>query len=133
MFPIKLNSDDHETLTLFFKRDGLLLEMIIDNYKEQLSRDFHKKLCEANCHQKTIEPPSPCGTAADMNIRELNHGCSRNTIKIQYQKRLWDRCDDLEACIFSCTTHAHYSLDVEVPETVTKGHTADISIICKYE
>ena len=33
-FPMKLNSDDHETLPLLFNHDGVPPEMIVDNSKE---------------------------------------------------------------------------------------------------
>ena len=69
--PMKLKSDDNETLSLLFKHDGVLPEMIMDNSKEQLSSDFCKKLREANCHHNMIEPQSPWSTATNMNIREL--------------------------------------------------------------
>ena len=46
---------------------------------------------------------------------------------------LWDHCDELEARIRSCTANDHYLLDGEVPETVLKGNTEDISTICEYE
>ena len=50
--------------------------MIMDNSKGKLSSDFCKNLCEADFHQKTIEPQLPWSTAAEMNIRELNRICS---------------------------------------------------------
>ena len=52
-------------------------------------------------------------------------------IKTQYPKLLWDHCNELEAR--ACTAHSHYLLDGEVPETVIKGHTEDISTIREYE
>ena len=76
LFPMKLKSDDNETLPLIFKRYGVPPEMIMDNSKEILSSDFCKKLQEANCHQKTIKPQSPWSTATEMNIHELKRGCS---------------------------------------------------------
>ena len=39
----------------------------------------------------------------------------------------------MEAHIRSCISHDHYSLDDALPETVIKGHTADISTICGYK
>ena len=64
----KLNSDNDEILTLLFKCDGVLPEMIMYIPKEQWSSDFRKKICEANCHQTTITPHSFWSTAAEMNI-----------------------------------------------------------------
>ena len=54
-------------------------------------------------------------------------------IKSQYPKLLWDHCVELEARICSCNAHDHYLLDIEVPETIMKGHIMDISTICEYE
>ena len=70
LFPIKLKSDAHETLPLTFKRDGVLPDMIMNNSKEQSSRDFWKKLREDKFHQKAIEPHSPWSIATDMDVRE---------------------------------------------------------------
>ena len=75
-FPIKLKSDDNEKLPLLFKYHGVPPETIMNNSKEQLIRDFRKKLHEAKCHQKMIKPHSPWITAAEMNIYELKQGCS---------------------------------------------------------
>ena len=125
--------DAHDTLPLLFKQDGMPPDMIMDNSKEQLSKAFRKKLREADCHLKTIEPYSPWMNAAEMNIRELKRGSSRKMIKTQSPKRLWDHCLELEARIRSCTAHDNFSLDGEVPETVMTGHTADISSICEFE
>ena len=132
-FPMATKGDAHDTLPLLFKRDGVPPDMIMDNSKEQLSKAFRKKLREADCHLKTIEPYSPWMNAAEMNIRELKRGSSRKMIKTQSPKRLWDHCLELEARIRSCTAHDNFSLDGEVPETVMTGHTADISSICEFE
>ena len=129
LFPMKLKSDAHETLPLLFKRYGIPPEMIMDNSKEQLSSDFCKKLRESNFHQKTIKLHPPWITAGDINIHELKCSCSQKMIKTQSQKFLWDHCAELEARICSCTAHDYYLLDGEVPETVMKGHTVDISTI----
>ena len=130
---MKLKSDAHDTFPLLFKCDGVPLEIIMDNSKEQLSSDFRKKIREANWHQNTIKPHSPCSTASEMNICELNHGWYRMMIKTQSPKRLWYHCAELEARICSFTVHYHYLLNGEVPETVMKGKSADISIMCEYE
>ena len=47
-------------------------------------------------------------------------------IKPQSPKSFWDHCGELEACI-------RYFLNDEVPETMMKWHTMDISTICEYE
>ena len=68
-----------------------------------------------------------------LGAQPLRCGCSLKMIKTQSPKRLWEHCAELEARIHSCTVHDHYLLDGEVPETVIKGHTEDISTIREYE
>ena len=131
--PMERKSQAHETVSLLFKRDGVPPAMIMDNSKEQLSTEFRRKLREADCHHRTIEPYSPWSNAAEMNIRELKRGASRKMLRSHAPKKLWDHCLELEAFVRSCTAHDHYALNGEVPETVMKGQPADISNICEYE
>ena len=69
LFQMKLKSDTYDTFPLLFKCYGFPPEMIMDNSKEQLSSNFCKKLCEANYHQKMIEPHSDWSKAAEMKTR----------------------------------------------------------------
>ena len=56
LFPMKLKSDDHETLTLLFKCDGLPPEMIMDNSKEQLRINLPKKLVRLTVIRRQFYP-----------------------------------------------------------------------------
>ncbi len=47
-------------------------------------------------------------------------------------KCLWDHCIELEGLICSHTANDIYAVDGEVPETIMKGGTADISQICEF-
>jgi hypothetical protein len=53
-------------------------------------------------------------------------------IKTGAPKCLWDHCIELEGLVCSHTANDIYATDGEVPETVMKGGTADISQICKF-
>jgi hypothetical protein len=53
-------------------------------------------------------------------------------IKTGAPKCLWDHCIELEGLICSHTTNDIYAIGREVPETIMKGGTADISQICKF-
>ncbi len=53
-------------------------------------------------------------------------------IKTGAPKRLWDYCIKLEGLICSHTANDIYATGSEVPETILKGGTADISQICKF-
>ena len=131
-FPMAKKGDAHETLSLLFKRDGVPPEMIMDGSKEQTLGTFSKKLKEAGCHKHQVEPYSPWQNAAETGIRELKRGSTRKMISAGSPKVLWDHCLELESRVRSCTAHDLYMLDGEVPETVMKGHTADISQICEF-
>ena len=121
-----------EALDLLFKREGVPPAMVMDNAKEQTLGDFRKKLREVDCHVKRTEPHSPWMNACETQIRELKRGSSRKMLKTQSPKKLWDHCLELEAYIRSCTAHDLFRLGGEVPETLMKGSTADISPFCEY-
>jgi hypothetical protein len=53
-------------------------------------------------------------------------------IKTGAPKHLWDHCIELEGLICSHTANDIYATGGEVPETIMKGGTADISKICKF-
>ena len=78
------------------------------------------------------EPYSPWQQAAEGCIQELKQGVTRKMLKTGLPKRLWDHCIKLESLICSHTANDIYSTRGEVPETIMKGGTADISQICEY-
>ena len=50
LFPMKLQSEAHETLYLLFQWDGVLPAIICDNAKEMILGEFNRKLKEASHH-----------------------------------------------------------------------------------
>jgi hypothetical protein len=109
-----------------FKRDGVPPKMILDGSKEQVKGVFRRKLKEVNCHMQVTEPYSPWLQAAKGCIRKLKQGVSRKTIRTGAPKR-WDHCIELEGLICSHTTNDIYATGGEVPETLMKGGTTDMS------
>ena len=132
-YPMVSKGLAHEALSLLFVREGVPPTMMMDNAKEQVQGDFRRKCREADCHMKATEPHSPWMNAAETQIRELKRGVSRKMIRTQSPKCLWDHCLELEAYIRSCTAHDLFKLRGEVPETLMKGSTADISQFCTYD
>ena len=65
--------------------------------------------------------------------KHLKHGLSRKMLNLAGPKRLWYHCIELEELIRSKTALDIYGIEVQVPETVMTGQTADISNICEYE
>ena len=57
--PMKKKRYAHETLSLFFKRDGVTLNMVVYGSKYQNPGSFRKKYQEADCHIKQTETYSP--------------------------------------------------------------------------
>ncbi len=57
--PLKQKGEAHEVLSLMFKQEGILPEMILDGSKEQVEGAFRCKLKEVNRHLHVTEPNSP--------------------------------------------------------------------------
>ena len=86
--PMQMKGKAHETLSTVFNRDGVPPTMIMDNSKEQVKGNFKKKLKEADCHLKQMEPYLPWKNTAEGAIRELKKGCSRQMIKTGSPEKL---------------------------------------------
>ena len=132
-YPIKRKGQAHEALSLLFRRDGVPPCMILDGSKEQTLGEFRRKLKEADCHLRQTEPYSPWQQAAEGAIRELKRGISRKMTGTGSPKVLWDHCLELEALIRSNSVNGIYETNGQVPETIMKGSTADISHISEYK
>ena len=130
---MKAKSDCHDALSVLFSRDGVPLAIIMDGSKEQTLGNFSRKLHEADCIRREIEPYSAWSNTCKLNIRELKRGSSRKMLKSGSPKPLWDHCLELEARIRSHTAHDIYDLDGDTPEGKMKGTTTNISQICDYE
>ena len=55
--------------------------MIMDGSKEQILGDFARKLRDAGCHRKQIEPQSTWMNLCEGEIRELKRGLTRKMLK----------------------------------------------------
>ena len=53
-------------------------------------------------------------------------------IKSNSPKKLWDDCLELKMEIRSCTANSIFELKHEVPRTVMKGETANITHLCEF-
>ncbi|KAI2510101.1 Reverse transcriptase (RNA-dependent DNA polymerase) [Fragilaria crotonensis] len=131
-FPMRKKSDAHEGLSLLFQREGVPNTFIMDGAKEQLHGQFRKKCREAGARVKQTEPHTPWSNAAESAIRELKRGVGRQMVRSKAPKRLWDHCLEREAYVRSLTAHDQYRLEGQVPETVVRGDTADISALALF-
>jgi hypothetical protein len=131
-YPMKRKGEAHETLSVIFHQDGVPPTMVTDVSKEQTKGDFRRKLREADCHPRVTEHYLPWQQAAEGCIRELKRGSTRKMIKTGSPKTLWDHCLELEALVHSNMSNDIYMTNGQVPETIMKGTTADISHITEF-
>jgi hypothetical protein len=89
--------------------------------------DFRWKLHETGCHIKQMEPHIPKSNAAEGSIRELKRGVGREMVRSGAPKPLWNDCLAREAYIRSSTAFEIFSFEGQVPDTIVKGQTSDIS------
>jgi hypothetical protein len=80
----------HMTLSLVFHRNGVPNVMVMDGSKAQIQGGFRRKLREAGCHIKHLEPHTPKSNAAEGSIRELKRGVKHEMVRYGAPKRLWD-------------------------------------------
>ena len=124
--------DAHETLSLLFAQEGVPSTLIMDGAREQVMGEFRQYARQADCHVKQTEPYSPWQNAVEGTIRELKKSSGRKVIKVNSPKKLWDDCIELEMEIRSCTANYVFELKGEVPSTVRKGETVNITHLCEF-
>ena len=131
-YPMEAEKEAHHTLSKFFKDIGVPNKMVMDNAKAQIKGKFRKKMREANCSYRTIEPHSPFQNAAEAAIRELKKATGRKLTFSNCPKCLWDDCMEFESLIRSHIPHNLWQLNGQVPQTLMTGQTADISQLYEF-
>ena len=117
----------HESISVFFKRDGVPNNMAIDGSKTQIQGEFKKKCRESGCHTIQVEPYSPCSNSCEVDIKILKQVLGRDLRQNKCQKVLWDDCIERQSYIRSFTAHDNFALKGEYPETLINGETPNIS------
>ena len=112
---------------------GVPNKMVMDNAKAQVHGEFRKKLKEADCRVKAIEPHTPFSNAAESAIQELKKKTTTALTKSKCPEHLWDDCLELMALQRSHTALDIWQLKGQVPQTLMAGHTADISQLFELE
>ena len=67
-FHIAKRGDLNESLSLFFHRDGVPPNMIVDSSKDHTLVSFKHNFAEADCHLSQTEPESPWQMATEAEI-----------------------------------------------------------------
>jgi hypothetical protein len=91
-FPMKLESEAHEALSLLFHRDGFPNVMVMDGAKAQTEVEFIRKLRDEGCHIKKTEPYTQSSNMGEGGVRELKRGVGQHMLHSGCPKRLWDDC-----------------------------------------
>jgi Reverse transcriptase (RNA-dependent DNA polymerase) len=129
VFPMKTESDVHESLDIFLSRYGIPEALISDGAKAYTGGEFRKKARQAGIYCKLTDPYSPWQNRAESEIRELKRLSTRWMLRTGSPERLWDDAIELASIIRSHMALDIYKLNGQVPETVMLGQTADISFI----
>ena len=74
---MKNKGNAHETLSLFFKIDGVPPKMVMDGSKDQTLGSSRNKIQEADFHIAQMEPYSPCQLHAEGTIKYPKKGACR--------------------------------------------------------
>jgi hypothetical protein len=125
--PTVAERQEHEALSLLFRRDGVPPTIICDGAKTQIKGEFRRKCNDAGTGIKQTEPYSAFQNAAEPGIKELKRGSKRQQVRAASPKVFWDDCIEREAYVRSLTALNFYSLQGQVPETIMSGQTGDIS------
>ena len=133
VYLMRNKSDAHEGLSLMAQRDGVPFVIVMNGSKAQTLGPFRKKAKEMDCHIVQTEPHSPWQNAAELVIRELKHSSGRKALRKCSPTMLWDHCIELESILRSNMVVYHPKLNGQVPETIMKGQTADISNLAVYK
>jgi hypothetical protein len=131
-FPMKLESEAHEALSLLFHRDGVTNVMFMDGAKAQTEGEFRSKLRDEGCHIKKTEPHTQSSNMGEGGLSVLKRGVVRKILHYGGPKRLWDDCIIREAYVRSRTSLDIFGLECQVPESKVKGEIVDISTIAEY-
>ena len=131
-FPLKKESDVHESLDLFLTRYGIPEALISDGANAYTGGQFKAKAKEAGIFNKLTDPYSPWQNRAEGEIREVKRLAGRWMVRSGSPRRLWDDCIELASIVRSHMALDMYRLQGQVPETIMLGQTADISFISEF-
>jgi hypothetical protein len=94
-FPMKKESDVHETLDLFLSHYGIPEALVSDGAKAYTGGLFKKEAREAGIFCKLTDPYSPWKNRAKGAIREVKRLAGRWMVRTRSPHRLWDHCIEL--------------------------------------
>ena len=131
-YPLVSKGDAHLAMDDLFHQYGVPETLVSDDAKELTLGAFAKKARQAGCHLSLTDPYSPWQNWAESKICEVKRLARRWMVESNSPKRLWDYCTQPASVVCSHTVHDMFQLQGEVPETILRGTTADISYIREF-
>jgi len=132
VYPMKLKSQTHETLSTFIHEVGIPSAIHLDDAKELVHGKF-KELCkEYHIPCSYTEPFSPWQNRAEGAIRELKRHTRRKMASSKVPDRLWDFCAKWSSDVQNKTSSNRYALEGRMPYEAIHGRTPDISSIVSF-
>ena len=132
VYPMKLKSQAHETLSTFIHEVGIPSAIHSDDAPELMQGRF-KELCkEFHIPCTYSEPYSPWQNRAEVSIRELKRHTRRKMAACKVPIRLWDFCSKWSSDVRNKTVNNRFSLEGRTPYEAIHGHTPDISSLANF-
>jgi len=132
VYPMKLKSQTHETLSAFIHEVGIPSSLHSDDAKELMHGKF-KDLCkDFHIPCSYTEPYSPWQNRAENAIRELKRHVRRKMVANKVPGRLWDFCVKWSSDVRNRTSSSRFILDGRTPYEAVMGHTPDISSLATF-
>jgi len=132
VYPMRLKSQAHETLSAFIHEVGVPSSLHSDDAKELMEGKF-KDLCkDFHIPCTYTEPYSPWQNRAENAIRELKRHVRRKMIASRVPSRLWDFCVKWSSDVRNRTSSTRFVLDGRTPYEAVMGHTPDISSLATF-
>jgi hypothetical protein len=132
VYPMKLRSQAHSTLSQFIHEVGIPSAILSDDALELMKGKF-KDLCkEFHTPCNYTEPYSPWQNRAEGSIRELNRHTRRKMAANKVPQKLWDFCAKWLSDVRNKTASSRFALGGRTRYEAIHGHTPDFSSIVAF-
>jgi hypothetical protein len=132
VYPMKLKSQTHESLSAFIHEVGIPSALHPDDAKELMQGKFKDLYKEYHIQCTYTEPHSPWQNRAKNAIHELKRHVRRKMAANKVPQRLWDFCVKWSSDVPNKTASNRFILDGRTPYDAVHGHTPDISSIATF-
>jgi len=132
VYPMKLKSQAHKTLSAFIHEVGIPSSLHSDDAKELMQGKFRDLCKDYHIPCTYTEPHSPWQNRAENTIRELKRHMKWKIAANKVPTRLWDFCVKWSSDVRNKTSNNKFLLDGRTPYEAVLGHTPDISSLATF-